>query len=40
MDWSHTKKRGWGHTKGRLILESSRKQEDLRISEDQLSKLE
>jgi hypothetical protein len=28
MDWSHTKKRGWGNTKGRLTTESSGKQEE------------
>jgi hypothetical protein len=39
MDWSHVKKRGWGNTKGRLTVESSRKEEDLRIAgEDRLSK--
>jgi hypothetical protein len=27
MDWSHTERRGWGNTKGRLTVGSSRKQE-------------
>jgi hypothetical protein len=27
-DWSHTKKRGQGNTKGRLTMESSGKQEE------------
>jgi hypothetical protein len=28
MDWSHTKKRGWGNTKGRFTMEYSEKQEE------------
>jgi hypothetical protein len=39
MDRSHTKKRGWGNTKGHLAMESRGKQEEQRIAgEDQLSK--
>jgi hypothetical protein len=37
IDWSHIKKRGWGNTKGRLTVESSRKQEDLTIAEEDRS---
>jgi hypothetical protein len=32
-DWSHTKKRGWGNTEGRLTLESSTKQEERKTKE-------
>jgi hypothetical protein len=40
MDWLHVKKRGWRYTKGRLTLESSRKQEETIgiAGEDRLSK--
>jgi hypothetical protein len=27
MDWSHTKKRGWGNTKGCLTMESGKQEE-------------
>jgi hypothetical protein len=33
MDWSHTKKRGWGYTKGHLTMEFSGKQEDRETKE-------
>jgi hypothetical protein len=34
MDWSHTKKRGLGNTKGRLAMESSVKQEERKTKEE------
>jgi hypothetical protein len=38
MDWSHTKKRGWGNTKGCLTMEPSRKQE-VKKTEEQVEKI-
>jgi hypothetical protein len=40
MDWSQTKIRGWGNTKGHLTLtlKETGREEDLRIAGGQLSK--
>jgi hypothetical protein len=38
MDFSHTKKRGWRNTKGRLPMGSSREQEE-RKTKEQLEKI-
>jgi hypothetical protein len=33
MDWSHTKKRGWGNTKSHLTVKPSGKQEGRKTKE-------